>query len=267
VLLKAVKIHPEPKWIQRLAYTGIFKVTIDEEHFFNMKGSGLALEDKIFWNGLFKHEPFTLKTFIHQLEGTKWMADIGSNSGLFALMAASLRPDIKVFAVEPFPLFFNLLQKNIKINDYNIIPLQHALSNHTGVARFFAPPKFGGNPYSASLSLTHYYHHQDTEPETIEVPVSRFDDFLALQDILGKGLIKIDAEGHGVEVLEGMKETLQKYKPAVVIEVQSHAEAERVKLLLAGYTFFGIMDKKEKLTEKLTLPYHEDCNNYLCLHP
>ena len=40
-------------------------------------------------------------------------------------------------------------------------------------------------------------------------------------------LIKIDVEGHELRVLQGAKETLQKYKPAIFIEILEHSDNQK----------------------------------------
>lgn len=231
-----------------------------------MQGTGFALENGIFWKGFFNHEPFTMQTFLQQLHSAGWFVDVGSNAGIFSLAACSMRPDVKVFAIEPMPQFFKLLQQNISLNGFNISAFQLAMSNQTGIIPIYFPHHLEGNIYSASLSLSHFKHHQSTAPNIIEVQRLRFDDLIQNYQLPGQGIIKIDAEGHGVEVLEGMRDTIQKHCPAIIIEVMSASEADQISNILKGYSYFGIMEDCCQLTGRLHIPFAPGCNNYLCLH-
>ena len=247
-----------------LAYKGKFRVEIDEKKYFLINGTGMPLENKLFWRGVFGHEPATIRTFIQLLEQMNWIADIGSNSGLYALVAATLKQDIEILAVEPSPLFYDMLISNVELNKRQIICINKALSNHTGFSDFYFPRPHKGNPYSASLSLNHLRNHRVTDTEMIKVEVCKFDDLVEVCKLQGKGLVKIDAEGHGVQVLEGMKNILQKSNPVIIIEVQSIEEAKMVAKALLNYFFYRIHELDGLIFDDLPIPFYDGCNNYLC---
>lgn len=263
--LRGVKITPSEILIKRLAFNGVFTVPISSGKSFKMQGSGLGLENRIFWKGLAGHEPFAMQVFLERVIRANWFVDIGSNSGLFSLVACGANPTITVIAFEPMPLFFNLLKQNIELNSYPITPYQVALSEVNGTASFYFPAQNQGNLYSASLSLGHFYNHQDTQPEAIEVVTCRFDDLIDDGLLKGKGIIKIDAEGHGIAVLKGMEKTIEKLRPVFIIEVLSLSEAQQISKCLPGYSFFGIQEKVNTLTKILREPYSKGSDNYLCI--
>jgi FkbM family methyltransferase len=62
--------------------------------------------------------------------------DIGSNQGLYALVAAKNHNCKKIFAFEPVARTFKLLKKNVAINAMNdrIVPLNLAISQQAGTA-------------------------------------------------------------------------------------------------------------------------------------
>lgn len=251
--------------MQRMGFKGIFRVKMKGRNAFRMQGTGFGLENEVFWKGILNYEPFTIQTFAKQLNKADWFVDVGSNTGIFSLLAASMQAGMKVFAIEPMPVFYTILQQNISLNQFHISAFQLALSNQNGFIPLYFPRHLEGNIYAASLSLAHFKHHQNTAPNMIEVATSRFDDLIKDDELQGKGVIKIDAEGHGVEVLEGMQHTILEHRPAVIIEVASEKEARQVTGLLKGYSFFGINDQHGSLTKKLSIPFSKGCNNYLCL--
>jgi hypothetical protein len=82
---------------------------------------------------------------------------------------------------------------------------------------------------------TSFHHEGDKRGHSITVRCVRLDDVY-------KGtpsVVKIDVEGHELEVLEGAKETLEKHKPMILIELLPHIEnSKKARAFLEemGYT-------------------------------
>ena len=138
--------------------------------------------------------------------------DIGSHWGYYSLLFASHnyfdRADIYAFEPDSINrnqlnanLFLNKLQDRIKVYDY-------ALSNQDG---------------------TLFFHHFDennrgrsciAEDGEITVQTTRLDSVLTLKgQMLG---IKVDVEGHELDVISGMQETLKNNK--CIIQIESFSE-------------------------------------------
>jgi len=137
--------------------------------------------------------------------------DVGAHLGAYVLTFSKISK--LVVAVEPNPVNYLILRKNLAINKIkNCIPVKYALSNHDGTSYLYV------SKFSDLHSL-----HKDRLDETIDtVPVrTRTADTLALRELkLDRiDLIKIDVEGAEIEVLEGMKEVIMKYHPILIIEV------------------------------------------------
>src|SRR3990172_7496415 len=71
--------------------------------------------------------------------------DIGASIGDFGVFCASSFNDVRVYCFEPMKEAFELMQENIKLNNYgkNIIPYNLAISDIEGTIRF------GANIYNA----------------------------------------------------------------------------------------------------------------------
>ncbi len=134
--------------------------------------------------------------------------DIGANVGVWSYWLSKYAKQVESF--EPNPKIFNAL-KNIKIknvNSYNI-----ALSNKTGSVDLLIPKgRKGFSNQGASLSSIKV----QGEHKSISIEAKQLDEF----NFLDVDFIKIDVEGHEHEVIEGARETIKKFKPTMVIEME-----------------------------------------------
>ena len=69
------------------------------------------------------------------------MVDVGANTGFYSLLAARIRPDVQIVAVEPYPPIVRLLERNIALNGFTarIEVVRKALGDSTGIAELFVP--------------------------------------------------------------------------------------------------------------------------------
>ena len=173
-------------------------------------------------------EPHMTATFDRILPSVQgFCVDIGAHVGLHSLYMAN-RLGKKVIAIEPQPLLFSLLVENIVSNQASIIPIQKIVSNQDGMLNMGIPKSYDtfSNPGGLGVVEAHFKH-----PELIkwELPCSRLDSMR-----LGKiGFIKIDVEGHEMEVLQGAADTLERDRPIMIIELYGgcdrHEYADRLR--------------------------------------
>jgi len=134
--------------------------------------------------------------------------DIGANVGVWSYWLSKYAKQVESF--EPNPKIFNAL-KNIKIknvNSYNV-----ALSNKSGSVDLLIPKGSKGfSNQGASLSSIKV----QGEHKSISIEAKCLDEY----NFLDVDFIKIDVEGHEHEVIEGAQETINKFKPTMVIEME-----------------------------------------------
>ena len=147
-------------------------------------------------------EPHTTELFRRAIKPGATVLDIGAQFGYFSLIAAKQAGwEGKVYAFEPVPANFQLLDRNIRMNGYTDIihAVQKAIGNkQTGATLFM---------YEGSDSHGMYRHPQALVKGTISVECITIDDFLAGQPV---DVIKMDIEGNEPYALEGMKQTISK---------------------------------------------------------
>ncbi len=164
--------------------------------------------------------------------------DVGAHIGRYTLVAARLAS--KVIAVEPEPSNFSMLCANIRLNGFlNVIALPVALSRDGGKRRFYLSDR--GD--TATSSLEREWRSKRSvgrKPNVIEVQAETLDNLIASFDLQVVDWLKIDVEGHEVEVLQGGSTTLRRTK-RLIMEVSPGNEAICKSLLEdAGFTLAGL---------------------------
>lgn len=133
---------------------------------------------------------------------TNTCIDVGAHVGLWTRELSQVFK--YVYAFEPMPHHRECFEKNVK--KYNVKLLPFALGDFTGKVEFKIDKENTGNCH-----IVENYDKSKGEFEQKELDSFKFD---------GLDYIKIDAEGHEKEVLEGAVETLEKHKPFVSVEIK-----------------------------------------------
>jgi FkbM family methyltransferase len=114
----------------------------------------------------------------------------------------------QVEAFEPVPLFASGIRA---FNQPRVRVHQVALSAAPGTARLHFPSAAGGVDLGqGSLSLS------AGRPDKMDVPVKTLDEF-GFDDV---SFIKIDVEGHELDVLKGAAETIARCRPNLIVEIE-----------------------------------------------
>lgn len=168
-------------------------------------------------NGVF--EPYTTEVIKQNISNGDLVMDIGANIGYFTLiMAKGIRENGKVFSFEPEPKNFELLKKNVEINNYsNVILEKKAIGNKTGIAKLYLADKKDNIFYSG----LHRIFRSDLVSQIsnpISINIIKLDDYLQdLKSIKKIRLIKIDVEGAEFDVLKGMSKILDGNKEIKIV--------------------------------------------------
>lgn len=140
--------------------------------------------------------------------------EVGANVGTETISYCDLvSPKWKVHAFEPLPENIQSL-KRLSQSVKNLKVYKLAISNKIASMRFQIPPA-----HESGIGKIIIPHNDWEQLNTIEVKTLPLDSYL---NILKKvSLISIDTEGHEPFVLEGAKEVLAKFRPTVIIEINS----------------------------------------------
>lgn len=154
------------------------------------------------------------------VSGGDWVIDVGANIGQYTLRFSKLvGKKGRVIAIEPVLETFVILTENLRqIRGSNVTLLNVAASDNTNIGGMRIPLFETGlkNYYQAQLTLD----HSDVNVMTISI------DCLDLNNCIS--LVKIDAEGQELKVLNGMRKLIERDHPTFIIEV---GDKETIKLL------------------------------------
>jgi FkbM family methyltransferase len=157
----------------------------------------------------------------------KTFFDVGSNIGIYSLIAASESAS-RIFAFEPHPYTFSLLAENVALNGYGdrVNCLQAALGAEDGVAFFTDDP---GSP------VNHVLEKDGADQKELHIKILRGDTFCHEVGMYPE-VLKIDVEGYESFVLQGFGDALKSVQ-IILIECRSIEKIERV--LCGLYDFLG----------------------------
>jgi FkbM family methyltransferase len=188
-----------------------------------------------------KFEPETFE-YIDTVE-PKTFVDVGSYNGIYSIYCAK-NFCASCLAFEPNVRNWNLTLNNVIRNKvFNNIQTQGcALSNRNSRRQFFTNPS---TQFTSAGSLV----SDKKKPQIEEVDAMTFDSVYYPNKPIE--LIKIDVEGHELEVLQGMAKTLNRDKPNLIIECLADVEFHSVKEFLKefGYEYIKNTDIRNNIFE------------------
>jgi FkbM family methyltransferase len=154
--------------------------------------------------------------------------DVGANMGLYGQLAASMFSPSMVHAFEPAPASADIARRIGRRNRLALTVHQVAVSDQVGVAALHLSPVS-----DASNSLVEGFRDTDVH---IDVPTTTID---AMVERTGDhpDIIKIDVETHERAVLDGARATIERDRPALIVEVlrrKGHDHGVEISEFLAG---------------------------------
>jgi FkbM family methyltransferase len=148
--------------------------------------------------------------------------DIGANVGLSTLALASLATRGRVFALEADARTCRFLGGNIGNNGLSNVTVEHCFIGLDGGQKTFL---FCAHDPARSPSmqpeLLGKINGAAERWDPVEVQCLSVDEFVSSHGLERLDFIKLDCEGADIEILSGARQTLQRFRPTVVLEFNS----------------------------------------------
>lgn len=197
--------------------------------------------------------------------------DVGANVGHFLYQLEYHLFPQNIYAFEPNKALNRKLKRLFpKVNLFSV-----ALSDENTVAEFKIPV-LKGEKVNSRGTLQVDFHEENEEKFVIEkVKVVKLDDFEPLKKLGKLDFIKIDVEGNEMKTLRGAKETILKFKPILMVEMEQRHHQETLWSLISEVESWGFtanyLDREtfglKKLTEEFIASqdavFVKDYKNYI----
>ena len=177
--------------------------------------------------------------------------DVGANTGFYTVLAtAALSTNKKIWAFEPDPHIFPILNANIKLNDIgdSVVLKNEALSNSEGSALLYIPTQeYGLVETSSSLERT----FKEAHSESLSLKISTMDSHWGFLKKITEpiSIIKIDVEGHESNVLLGAENIVKKFQPLIFVEVLPNANMAEINAFIKRNDYLDIRLRAGGATE------------------
>ncbi|MBN1824067.1 MAG: FkbM family methyltransferase [Endomicrobiales bacterium] len=227
---------------------GPFEFTVD---FFGLKYSGNInryLEWHVYFFGAYEKQELVFMSDAARKKGEKAVfLDIGANTGEYSLLLSRLCS--KVHSFEPYDVIARQFNANVELNGIKNITLHEVgLGDRNETLDFFAPV----NSHNTGTGTFVAGHEPGNNTLYKKLEIKNADEYIAGLGLDRIDLIKIDVEGFERRVLNGLKDTIKKYRPAIFMEYSestagTFASAEEFKDFLAGYRISRVTANKTVL--------------------
>lgn len=155
--------------------------------------------------------------FLHELlDRRSVFVDVGANAGSYSTVAEQVVGSRSVVLVEPLPQLAKALRARFPASTV----VEAALSDHEGTARIRVP-SIDGKVYNTRATLNDHTEPGQSGTKEVEVALRTLDSCVAELGLRRLDVLKVDVEGHEIELLEGAQGVLARLKPIVIIEIET----------------------------------------------
>src|SRR5215469_3945312 len=181
--------------------------------------------------------------------------DIGANVGLSTLALASLATRGRVFALEADARTCRFLTGNIRDNGLSNVTVEQCFIGLDGARKTFL---FCAHDPARSPSmqpeLLGKINGAAERWDPVKVQCLSVDEFASSHGLDRLDFIKLDCEGADIEILSGANQTLQRFRPTVVLEFNSFCltsfartnPADAIDIVLATFPYVWRIERPRR---------------------
>lgn len=216
------------------------------------------------------HDPVQTSLVKKLIKNGDIVLDIGAHIGYYTLIFASLTgPKGKVFAFEPAPDNFEILNRNVLVNNYKNVVLINKAASDISKGTFLY--------ISKTSQADHKTYDDNKNRNSINVNSLNLDNYFKnIQKRID--FVKIDAQGFEYKILEGMKTIIKTNKKLKILTefcpegiTKTGKDPKQFLKILSdsGYKLFDINEYTGKIrkvsSSQLLEKYNLTVTNILCL--
>ena len=259
--------HPRKWWVHDRLRKWLAIQVADRESRVKRRGLWWSLNPAdhahagLFWMGArYAREMYHLRRL---LKSGCVVLDVGANYGYCAItLAAALKKQCRVLAIEPDAENFARLQRSVEWNDLNdtVACFELAVSDASGKAKMEKPPGNSGHAHIASESADG------------SVAITTLDDFCDAQRLERLDALLLDVEGYEDRALHGAAKTLAQFRPLIVVELwppamrQQDSSVEAVAKVLDKFDYRLFQPHRRQLLPLAELPTGDTGVYAFCFH-
>jgi FkbM family methyltransferase len=214
------------------------------------------------WRSFEEPVPAVLAALVRRYCRDGRFADVGANTGYYALLAAAAEPTVRVDAFEPYPPVIARLRHNIAINRSPRIAVHaEALGAEPCVASLYVPTDSILVETSSSLNPT---FNLGGVGMSVDVAVTTLDHVYP-DGADAPGVLKIDVESFEPEVLDGGAALIERHHPLLVLEVLPHEDPARLEARRARFGYVDVRLRPDAaVVATQVVPDHDAWNHLWC---
>lgn len=159
--------------------------------------------------------------------------DVGANIGIYSCLVDSLLTTGAVVPFEPYPPNIERLAVNLDANEIDATVQKRPLADGERTAEFYLYDSRSAGAQHGSLD-THYPTGDALDAFTVETVAG--DTLVAEETVPAPTVLKIDVQGTGPDVIDGLRESLSADRCRLVY-VESHDNVDTLRDQLRGLGF------------------------------
>ena len=163
-----------------------------------------------------------IKKLLSNKNSSPTIIDIGANIGSVSLLLAKIFEKPRIFAIEPTNYAYDKLINNLKLNkelENKIFLRQLFITNNK-------TPKKVWSSWNFDRSKDKHQKHFGNLKEIKKNSYIKLDQFIKDENINNVDFIKLDVDGHELDVLNSGENFLRKNKPIIFIEIAPYLYPE-----------------------------------------
>jgi FkbM family methyltransferase len=176
-----------------------------------------------------------LKIVRQLVEPGKAFIDVGAHVGTYGYMVEDIIGADSLYMFEPLPWLYKSLHYGFGKAHVSAC----ALSDKSGKSVIHIPHINDVEVLARSSLCDDIQEHGQTSSDTLEVETITLDKFVAMKRIPAVGFIKIDVEGHEMNVLQGAQSVIARMHPVLQVEIEQRHHDKSVKAIFDEIESWG----------------------------